>query len=89
VEAEGTVTQRRTDDPATDLTDSRVGENEDRLAQGNPTLGGTRGHVGNDTLAGQQEGQHHQPENLDQRDGGRSHLQSKRQPGDSRAIEWQ
>ena len=52
MEAEGAVTQHRTDDPGTDLTEGRVGKDKDCLAQRNAALGRASGHVGNDALAG-------------------------------------
>ena len=55
MEAEGAVAQRGTDHPAAHLTDGRVDENEDRLAQGQAPFGRPCGHVGDETPASEQE----------------------------------
>jgi len=68
VEAKGAVSERWRHDPATHLTEARVHEDQDCLAPSNATIRSASGHVRNHPIAGEQEGQHHQHEDLDQDD---------------------
>ena len=53
VEAKGSITQRRTQDPATHLAEGRIANQQQCFTQGSVTVRCATSHVGNDAPAGE------------------------------------